>query len=396
MGWPPIETTVKNEFRMLPALSHRPVPLAIVGGGAAGLFAAATAVSRGVGCLVVERKARIGSKMLMTANGRCNFTKDVSAERMLADIGEPVAPFVARALKACPPSMVAAGFKARGLKLRRMQDGRLFPASGKAADVVHVFGDLLRDESVPLLANCPVTGIQPVRNGFIVATKGFTFWALNVLVATGGASFPKTGSVGDGQEFARRLGHVVEPLRAGLVGCETRDRSVLAMSGARFEHGASAALVVDGLEAFRAHGEVEIEPWGVSGAAVYNCTRFAARRRIEAFDLKLETPDGTWVVKRPRMRSLKEAIVTMGGVSMDDVDPATMQSRKVPGLYFAGEVLDVDGPTGGYNLTIAFATARLAVESIAARRNAAKGEGVLAFSERVDGAHGKFAGSKRG
>ena len=352
------------------ALTHRPVPLAIVGGGAAGLFAAAAAVSRGIGCLVVERKARVGSKMLMTANGRCNFTKDISPERMLADIGEPVASFAAKALRACPPSMVAAGFRARGLKLRRMQDGRLFPASGKAADVVHVFGDLLRDESVPLLANCPVTGLQPVKNGFIVATGGFTLWARNVLVATGGASFPKTGSVGDGQEFARRLGHRVEPLRAGLVGCETDDRGILSMSGARFEHGASAALVADGKEVFRASGEVEVEPWGLSGAAVYNCTRFAARRGVAAFDLRIETPDGAWTVSRPRPRPLKEAIVTMGGVSLDDVDPATMESRRTPGLYFAGEVLDIDGPTGGYNLTLAFATARLAVESVAKRMEA--------------------------
>lgn len=346
-------------------MTHKPVPLAIVGGGAAGVFAAATAASRGIACIVVERKARIGSKMLMTANGRCNFTKDISPERMLADIGEPVASFAAKALRSCPPSMIAAGFKARGLKLRRMQDGRLFPASGKAADVVHVFGDLLRDESVPLLANCPVTGLQPVKNGFIVATKGFTFWAKNVLVATGGASFPKTGSVGDGQEFARRMGLRVEPLRAGLVGCETRDRAILAMSGARFEQGAFAALVVDGREVFRAEGQVEVESWGLSGAAVYNCTRYAARQGIAAFDLEIDTPEGTWKVARPRMRPLKEAIVTMGGVSLDEIDPETMQSRRVPGLYFAGEVLDIDGPTGGYNLTLAFATARLAVESIA-------------------------------
>ena len=368
------------------ALTHRPVPLAIVGGGAAGLFAAATAASRGIGCLVVERKARIGSKMLMTANGRCNFTKDISAERMLADIGEPVASFAATAIRACPPSMVAAGFKARGLRLRRMQDGRLFPASGKAADVVHVFGDLLRDEAIPLLANCPVTGLQPVRNGFIVATGGFTFWARNVLLATGGASFPKTGSVGDGQEFARRLGHRVEPLRAGLVGCETHDRAILAMSGARFEQEASAALVVDGREVFRAQGEVEVEPWGLSGAAVYNCTRFAARRGISAFDLGIETPEGTWTVARPRMRPLKEAIVTMGGVSLDDVNPETMESRRVPGLYFAGEVIDIDGPTGGYNLTLAFATARLAVESIAARHDADRGS--LASAMARHGANG--------
>ena len=291
------------------ALTHRPVPLAIVGGGAAGLFAAAAAASRGLGCLVFERKARIGSKLLMTANGRCNFTKDITPERMLADIGEPVASFVGPAIRACPPTMIAGGFKARGLAIRRMPDGRLFPASGKAADVVHVFGDELRNSSIPLLTNCPVTGIQPVKNGFIVATRNFTVWAKNVLVATGGASFPKTGSVGDGQDFARRMGHRVEPLRAGLTGCETNDRAIRAMAGARFENGAAAALIVDDSEVFRWRGEVEIEQWGVSGAAIYNCTRYAVRNGLRTFDLLIETPEGTWTVRRPVIRPLKEAIV---------------------------------------------------------------------------------------
>ena len=92
-------------------IKHSPVNLAIVGGGAAGLFAASVAADRGVGCLVFERKARVGSKMLMTANGRCNFTKDISPERMLADIGEPVASFVERAVKECPPSRILSGFR---------------------------------------------------------------------------------------------------------------------------------------------------------------------------------------------------------------------------------------------------------------------------------------------
>jgi predicted Rossmann fold flavoprotein len=345
------------------ALTHRPVPLAIVGGGAAGLFAAVCAASRSLGCLVFERKARVGAKMLMTANGRCNFTKDIPVARFLADLGEPVSSFVRKALDDCPPARIAAGFRARGLKIKRMADGRLFPASAKAADVVHVFGDALRDASVPLLTNTAVTGVQPVKNGFIVATEHFTVWARNVLIATGGASFPKTGSVGDGQQFARRMGHALVPLRAGLVGCETNDPAVRARAGWRCEQ-AAASLVIRGREVYRAEGEVEFETWGLSGAAVYNCTRHAARHAIEAFDLRLETLEGPMLVRQVRMRALKEAIVTMGGVSLADIDPLTMASRKVPGLYFAGEVMDIDGPTGGYNLTLAFATASLAVSSI--------------------------------
>jgi predicted Rossmann fold flavoprotein len=350
----------------MPKLTHRSVPIAIVGGGAAGLFAAAAAAGRGLNCLVFERKARIGSKMLMTANGRCNFTKDISAERMLEDIGEPVASFVSSALLKCPPSLIASGFKARGLRIKRRADGCLFPASEKAADVVHIFGDLLRDSEIPLLVNCPVTGIQPVKNGFIVATRAFTVWAENVLVATGGVSFPKTGSVGDGQRFAAALGHHTVPLRAGLAGCETRSREVLSRTGERFMQNAAASVCVGGKRLFRSEGEVEFEPWGLSGAAVYNCTRWAARNlKGGRWSLDLELGGENLSVSDFSVRPVKEAIVTMGGVSLEDVNPKTMESKKVPGLYFAGEVLDVDGPTGGYNLSIAFATARLAVESIA-------------------------------
>ncbi len=349
------------------ALTHKPVSLAVIGGGAAGLFAAMTAAERGVGCLVFERKARVAAKLLMTANGRCNFTKDISAERMLKDIGEPVASFVRPAISSCPPSAVAAALKSRGLRVKRMMDGRLFPASEKAADVAHIFGDALRDKGVPVVTNCPVTGIQPMKNGFIVATDNFTVWAKSVLVATGGVSFPKTGSVGDGQRFARELGLAVEPCRAGLVGCDTDDRAVLSRAGRRFEK-AKASVIVDGREVFSSEGEVEFEPTGLSGAAVYNCTRHVARKGFSGWSLALDTPEGRHVVEKPHMRPVKVAIVTIGGVSMDEIDPSTMESRKIPGLYFAGEVLDIDGPTGGYNLTLAFATARLAVDALSRRR----------------------------
>ena len=355
------------------ALKHTPVKLAIVGGGAAGLFAAAVAAERKIPCVVIERKARLGSKVLMTANGRCNFAKDISAEQFLSDVG-PAASFVAQAVRECPPRKIISGFKSLGVPLKRMSDARMFPADGKAATIVHAFGDLLRESGVPILVNCPVIGMQPQKTGFIVAMKDFTLWAENVLLATGGVSYPKLGSVGDGQRFAVELGHNLVPYRPGLIGLETADSRVTSRAGRRFEDAYARVISPDGVTLFEYRGEIDCETFGLSGAAIYNCQRFIEHYLRERPDAKIGelTVEAVFerervLLKGPRPRPLKEAIVTIGGVSLDEVNPATMESRMVPGLYFAGEVLDIDGPTGGYNLTLAFATARRAVASIAAK-----------------------------
>ena len=350
------------------SLKHTPVKLAIVGGGAAGMFAAAVAAEHGVPSVLIERKARLGSKVLMTANGRCNFTKDISAEQFIADVGE-AGRFAADAIRACPPRRIIGGFKSLDVPLRRMADGRMFPADGKAATIVHAFGDLLRDREVPVLTNCPVTGIQPQKTGFIVATRAFTLWAENVLLATGGVSYPKTGSVGDGQNFARALGHRIVPYRPGLIGLETSDRRITARAGQRFEDGRCKVLDAEGRVLFDYRGEVDCEAFGLSGAAVYNAQRFIEHCGVAPGTLTVEV----WFAhERLQFRGLKprpvkEAIVTIGGVATDEIDPRTMESRLVPHLYFAGEVMDIDGPTGGYNLSLAFATARQAVLSVKAR-----------------------------
>ncbi|MGN0855042.1 MAG: NAD(P)/FAD-dependent oxidoreductase [Kiritimatiellia bacterium] len=365
-------------------LKHTPVKLAIIGGGAAGMFAAAVAAERRLPAVLIERKARIGSKVLMTANGRCNFTKDIAADEFLRDLecaaDTSTREFTTPAIRECPPHKIIQGFKSLGVPLRRMADGRMFPADGRAATIVHAFGDLLRDSETPVFTNCAVTGIQPQRNGFIVATKNFTLWAENILLATGGISYPKLGSVGDGQKFACELGHRLVPYRPGLIGLETDDPRVVKRAGRRFEDGYArvfASASAGPRPLFDYHGEVDCESFGLSGAAIYNAQRFiehylrqtasqsADERRLRAaltievgFDRERLSFQGL------SPRPVKEAIVTIGGVSLDDVNPETMESRKVPHLYFAGEVLDIDGPTGGYNLTLAFATARKAVASI--------------------------------
>lgn len=361
--------------------SAQPAKLAIVGGGAAGMFAAAVAAERGVPCLLFERKARLGSKVLMTANGRCNFAKDITPEQFLKDISRggiaaPCAEFVAEAVRECPPRQICRGFQSLGVRTKRMTDGRIFPADEKAATIVHAFGDLLRDEEVPIVTNCPVKEIAAVKGGaarFAVVANSFSILAENVLLATGGVSYPKTGSVGDGQRFAQALGHKLVPYRPGLIGLETHDEKVTRLAGRRFEDGAARVFDASGKAVFEYRGEIDCERFGLSGAAIYNAQRF-----IEHYERERGTGNGkrgiaveasftgmTVRVEKINPRPLKEAIVTLGGVDTREIDPHTMQSKIVPGLYFAGEVMDIDGPTGGYNLTLAFATARKAVASIA-------------------------------
>ena len=242
-------------------LKHTPVKLAIVGGGAAGMFAAAMAAQRRISSVLIERKARLGSKVLMTANGRCNFAKDISPEDFLKDIecpagtpgGRAAVKFLAPALRACPPRKIISFFRSLNVPVRRMADARMFPADGKATTIVHAFGDLLRNSETPVITNCPVIGIQPQKNGFIVATKNFTLWAENVLLATGGVSYPKLGSVGDGQNFARALGHKIVPYRPGLIGLETADAEITRRAGRRYEDARAKVLSDDGKEIGRAH-----------------------------------------------------------------------------------------------------------------------------------------------
>ena len=368
-------------------METKPAKLAIVGGGAAGIFAAAVAAERRIPCVLIERKARLGSKVLMTANGRCNFTRDLAPDQFLRDLAcgpadDRTARFVAEAVRDCPPRQIIAGFKSLGIPLRRMPDGRMFPADGKAATILHAFGDLLREEAVPILTNCPVKAVRaarPAKGGarFVLETANFDIPAENVLLATGGISYPKTGSVGDGQNFARALGHTIVPYRPGLIGLETDDPRVTRLAGRRFEDDGRVKIIAPGGQTlFDYRGEVDCERFGLSGAAIYNAQRFLEHfhrntptpKRPNAQTLSLEVWFGhnrlTFANLTPR--PVKEAIVTLGGVATDEIDPHTMQSKLVPGLFFAGEVMDIDGPTGGYNLTLAFATARKAVTSMSA------------------------------
>ena len=240
-------------------------------------------------------------------------------------------------------------------------------------------------------------------DGIEIQLETFTIQAKRVLLCTGGVSYPKTGSVGDGQRFAKSLGHTVTPYRPGLAGMEVAEDWVKRFDGVKLED-CLGRLHWRGGEVTTVEGDFECARWGIGGGLVSNATRLVARSTHPLDYLELElmpasakighghsaarqylashhpqvppafwkelaasAPDALhhWRLTPQRIRPLKEAMVTVGGVSLDEVDPTTMQSTVCPPLYFAGEVLDIDGPTGGYNLQLAFATAQQAVHAIA-------------------------------
>ena len=341
--------------------------LIIIGGGAAGLMAGCAAGELGLKVLVLERKHKPGRKLLMCGNARCNLTTNISEDRMLQLFGEPVGPFLEPAIRAFTPSMLQRWFAAHGLKTVVKAGNKVYPHTERASDVLNLFTDQLRDKGVSLACSSTVQAVEKTKGGFRVATKNFEVEARYVLIATGGVSYPKTGSVGDGQEWAKKLGHSVEAYRPGLVGFEVDPKVLKGRIGKVYEK-----VVVDVLSAGKkvaeTRGVYEIEKWGIGGTAVTDASRIAARRKLKAVTLRINMENGKIEEVTPlRTRGVKEAMVTVGGVALGEIDRKTLESKQCPGLYFSGEVIDVDGPTGGYNLQAAFSTARLAVAAIGKR-----------------------------
>lgn len=341
--------------------------LIIIGGGAAGLMAGAAAGELGLKTLVLERKHKPGRKLLMCGNARCNLTTNISEDRMLQMFGEPVGPFLEPAIRSFTPSMLQRWFAANGLKTVVKAGNKVYPHTEKASDVLNLFTDRLRDTQVSLACSAVVQHLEKIKDGFRVTTDNFVVESSYVLIATGGVSYPKTGSVGDGQEWAQKLGHTVAPFQPGLVGFEVDPKVIKGRVGKIYEK-ATVEVLVKGKPVGQTFGVFEIEKWGVGGTALTDASRIAARRKLTDYVLRVSVQDGPVEEIRPLgTRPIKEAMVTVGGVALSEINHRTLESARCPGLYFAGEVMDVDGPTGGYNLQCAFSTARLAVTAVGKR-----------------------------
>ncbi len=403
----------------------------VIGGGAAGMMAALYAAKAGAAVTLFERGDRVGRKLRITGKGRCNVTNDCTRDAFFDRIPRG-ARFLYAAYSRFSPQDTMAFFEGLGVPLKTERGNRVFPVSDKAEDIVNALWRACLDAGVR-----PVTGrVSAVltENGQAagVRTDKGTYPAGAVVLATGGCSYPKTGSDGDGFRMAAALGHTVYPPKPSLIPLLEEGRLCAAAQGLTLKN-VRLTLVENatGKAVYTEQGELLFTHFGLSGPLTLSASayldevtpgrytayidlkpaldektldarllsdfeKYKNRDFINALsDLlpqKLIAPlvarsgiDGREKVnavtreQRRRLlallkalpvplagtRPLDEAIVTRGGVATDEVVPGTMASKRVAGLYFAGEILDVDACTGGFNLQIAFSTAVLAGENAA-------------------------------
>ncbi|NLY52674.1 MAG: NAD(P)/FAD-dependent oxidoreductase [Firmicutes bacterium] len=416
----------------------------VIGGGAAGMMAAGTAAQTGCEVVLLEKNSILGKKLLITGKGRCNLTNACEIEEVIGRFGGG-GKFLYSALHAFPPLAAWQFFTDRGLELVVERGRRVFPASGKAADVVKVLMDYLRQEGAAVRLNSPVAeivtrGAKPRHITGVKLADGSFLSADAVILASGGASYPGTGSTGDGYIMAERLGHTLQPLYPGLVPLKAKEEWVKEAAGLSLRN--VRAKLLDGEELLGSEfGEMDITHFGVGGPIILTLSRFVAPRVQQGKTLRLEIdlkpaldderldarlqrdlqkytrkslknalkdllpkvlipvvitlseipPDrpAHQITREQRYRLLRllkglpltitgtlplsAAIVTQGGVTLAEVDPRTMASRLVKGLFFAGEVLDLAADTGGFNLQAAFATGYVA------GRHAARAAGAKAL-----------------
>lgn len=403
----------------------------IVGGGAAGLMAACKLMDNGQSVLLIERNDRMGRKLAITGKGRCNLTNNCDFKSILENV--PTNPkFLYSALGSFPPAAIMSYFENElGLPLKTERGNRVFPQSDKARDVVNALTDHLKEGNCRILQGKAEKILEEEGQVTGVVVGGKTYRADRVLLATGGASYPVTGSDGSGYRLASALGHRVVTPKPSLVPLECSGHVCKALQGLALKNTALTLYDTEKEEVvFTDFGEMLFTHFGLSGPMVLSASAHMknmhpGKYRIE-LDLKPalteeqldkrllsdfseninkdfanalgallpakmipvivslsgidprkkvntvkkeERGELVRLLKHFRLtvkgfRPIAEAIVTSGGVDVKEINPKTMESKLVKGLYFAGELLDVDAYTGGFNLQIAFATASLAAKAM--------------------------------
>ncbi len=391
----------------------------VIGGGPAGMLAAITAAQQGSRVLLMEANDRLGKKLLITGKGRCNVTNNCSGQEVLQNVPRN-GRFLYSAMQAYPPERIMAFFEENGCPLKTERGNRVFPVSDRSASILDCLHKKMRDVGVTvrtarvheiLTDGTQVTGVLTDKQNYDAK------W---VILATGGVSYPATGSTGDGYRMALSLGHTVIPPEGSLVPLETEGNDCQDMQGLSLRNVGVKLFSEKGKLLYKDFGELLFTHFGVSGPTVLsasahlkgeNCylqidlkpaldegklnerilrdleqyknrtmenalTDLLPRSMIPVVLRKLNIPADlqanslkkeqrrafvtllkAFPVQISGKRPVSEAIITSGGIKVSEIDPKTMQSKLVQGLYFAGEIIDCDAYTGGFNLQIAWATA---------------------------------------
>lgn len=413
----------------------------VIGGGAAGLIAAGRAAEKGARVMLVEKNQTLGSKLMLSGRGRCNLTNGEEDEEKFLEAYGLRGKFLYSAFSRFGPADTLEFFSSLGLETKMERGKRIFPARGGAERVVNCLISYLRRGRVAILRNKEALNLE-IRNGralrFIL--RGQELEGDAFIIATGGKSFPKTGSTGDGYRFARRAGHTVIPPVPALCPVRLRERWPREAQGLNLRN-VSLSLIREGKVVSSRFGELLLTHFGISGPIAMDMSReieeaSSSGDGILALDLKPALSHEVLTARigrdfekysgmmfRDSLRDLlpralipvmiekssvppdkkvqyvsteeKEelaglmksliltprgllgfdwSIVTSGGVDLREVDPRTMASRLVSNIYFAGEVLDIDGPTGGFNLQASWSTGYIAGESAATDKTTERGQ----------------------
>ena len=391
----------------------------VIGGGPAGMFAAITAAKRGQRVLLLEKNDRLGKKLLITGKGRCNVTNHCDEREVLQNIPRN-SRFLFSAMAAFPPEKAMAFFEENGCPLKTERGNRVFPVSDKAVSVL----DCLKEQLHRMHVTVQIVKVKDIltESGVIsgVETEKGRIASKWVILATGGASYPVTGSTGDGYVMAGKLGHTIVPAEGSLVPLETEGHDCQDMQGLSLRNVGVKLLNAKGKVLYKDFGELLFTHFGVSGPTVLSASAHLKGEDCKlVLDLKPALDEGkldTRILRDLEMyqnrsmenaltdllprsmipvvlrrleidpnlqanslkkqqrralvellkgfpvtvsgkRPVAEAIITSGGVKVSEIDPKTMESKLVQGLYFAGEIIDCDAYTGGFNLQIAWATA---------------------------------------
>lgn len=403
----------------------------IIGGGAAGLFAAISAAENGADVTLLEKNDRCGKKLRITGKGRCNVTNDCSTEEFLQNV--PTNPrFLYSALSVLSTQDVKDFFESEGVPLKTERGRRVFPVSDKAQDIVSALVSACIARGVKIINEKVLSLIISDNTVKGVSTDCGEHLADAVIICTGGRSYTRTGSDGDGYTFAKAAGHTVTPLLPSLVPIVCAGKLCPSLQGLSLKN-VSLSITDKNTkkEIYSDFGEMMFTHFGITGPMVLSASahipdissgryeahinlkpaldektldarilsdfsKYSNKDLINALDDLLpkklvpvvvslskidprkkinsitreERQSLIDVIRDLRLsltgfRPLEEAIITKGGVSVKEIDPKTMASKKCAGLYFAGEVIDVDAYTGGFNLQIAFSTGKLAGRSAA-------------------------------